>query len=174
MVIKPSWNIIKSYIMSIVIPVHLRIVRCHQIKKRHQYDCCSWRYLQSWRKSFPWSGETHHVKPSVDGGGWGGCSADSAIRLIVECSIGESSGQDGVDFRVKRQTQDFWRQQKQAHVDFQTHLGSWLKQQLVWLKASVQFSSVAQSCPTICDPMNRSMPGLLHVHWYLSFSWSDL
>ena len=22
------------------------------------------------------------------------------------------------------------------------------------------FSSVAQSCPTLCDPMNRSMPGL--------------
>ena len=41
---------------------------------------------------------------------------------------------------------------------------------------SVQFSSVAQLCPTPCDPMNRSMPGLpLHhqlpestqtqVHW---------
>ena len=25
---------------------------------------------------------------------------------------------------------------------------------------SVQFSSVAQSCPTICDPINRSTPGL--------------
>ena len=24
----------------------------------------------------------------------------------------------------------------------------------------VQFNSVAQSCPTLCDPMNRSMPGL--------------
>ena len=24
----------------------------------------------------------------------------------------------------------------------------------------IQFSSVAQSCPTLCDPMNRSMPGL--------------
>ena len=24
----------------------------------------------------------------------------------------------------------------------------------------VQYSSVAQSCPTLCDPMNRSMPGL--------------
>ena len=24
----------------------------------------------------------------------------------------------------------------------------------------LQFSSVAQSCPTLCDPMNRSMPGL--------------
>ena len=31
--------------------------------------------------------------------------------------------------------------------------------------SSVQFSSVAQSCPTLCDPMNRSMPGLpVHHH----------
>ena len=28
------------------------------------------------------------------------------------------------------------------------------------------FSSVAQSCPTLCDPMNHSMPGL-HVHHQL-------
>ena len=44
------------------------------------------------------------------------------------------------------------------------------------LFSSVQFSSVAQSCPTLCDPMNRSTPGLpvhhqlpeftqTHVHW---------
>ena len=25
---------------------------------------------------------------------------------------------------------------------------------------SVQFTSVAQSCPTLCDPMNHSTPGL--------------
>ena len=42
--------------------------------------------------------------------------------------------------------------------------------------SSVQFSSVAQSCPTLCDPMNHSTPGLpvhhplpestqTHVHW---------
>ena len=31
---------------------------------------------------------------------------------------------------------------------------------------SVQFSSVAQSCPTLCDPMNCSMPGL-PVHYQL-------
>ena len=41
---------------------------------------------------------------------------------------------------------------------------------------SVQFSSVVQLCPTLCDPMNCSMPGLpvhhqlpeftqTHVHW---------
>ena len=40
----------------------------------------------------------------------------------------------------------------------------------------VQFSSVAQFCPTLCDPLNHSMPGLpvhhqlpeftqTHVHW---------
>ena len=28
---------------------------------------------------------------------------------------------------------------------------------------NIQFSSVAQSCPTLCDPMNRSTPGL-RVH----------
>ena len=27
------------------------------------------------------------------------------------------------------------------------------------LQGSVQFSSVTQSCPTLCDPMNRSTPG---------------
>ena len=42
--------------------------------------------------------------------------------------------------------------------------------------SSVQFNSVAQSCPTLCDPMNCSTPGLpvhhqlpefiqTHVHW---------
>jgi len=42
--------------------------------------------------------------------------------------------------------------------------------------SSVQFISAAQSCPTLCDPMNHSTPGLpvhhqlpeftqTHVHW---------
>ena len=34
------------------------------------------------------------------------------------------------------------------------------------LKSQVQFSSVTQSCPTLCDPMNCSMPGL-PVHYHL-------
>ena len=34
----------------------------------------------------------------------------------------------------------------------------------------VQFSSVTQSCPTLCDPMNRSMPGLLVHHQLLEFT----
>ena len=62
--------------------------------------------------------------------------------------------------------------------------GEWVKYQCWSLFALssvldnlfVQFSSVAQSCPTLCDPMNRSTPGLpvyhqlpeftqTHVHW---------
>ena len=35
---------------------------------------------------------------------------------------------------------------------------------------SVQFSSVAQSCPTLCDPMNRSMPGLPIHHQLPEFT----
>ena len=35
---------------------------------------------------------------------------------------------------------------------------------------SVQFSSVAQLCPTLCDPMNRSTPGLLVHHHLLEFT----
>ena len=31
-------------------------------------------------------------------------------------------------------------------------------------KFNIQFSSVAQSCPTLCDPMNRSTPGLTVHH----------
>ena len=55
--------------------------------------------------------------------------------------------------------------------------GPWVCKELdIPEQLSLQFSSVAQSCPTLCDPMNRSMPGLpvhhqlpeftqTHVHW---------
>ena len=35
----------------------------------------------------------------------------------------------------------------------------------IWATREIQFSSVAQSCPTLCDPMNHSTPGLpVHHH----------
>ena len=36
--------------------------------------------------------------------------------------------------------------------------------------SSVQFSSVAQLCPTLCDPMNHSMPGLPVHHQLPEFT----
>ena len=34
----------------------------------------------------------------------------------------------------------------------------------------LQFSSIAQSCPTLCDPMNRSMPGFPVHHQHPEFT----
>ena len=51
--------------------------------------------------------------------------------------------------------------------------GETLWSYLVKLKlhiASVQFSSVAQSCPTLCDPMNCSTPGLPVHHQLPGFT----
>ena len=53
-----------------------------------------------------------------------------------------------------------------------TLLHSWWECKLVqplWRTVSVQFSSVSQLCPTLCDPMNRSTPGL-PVHHQLPFT----
>ena len=54
---------------------------------------------------------------------------------------------------------------------------SWLKTQIQktkimasGLNSSGQFSSVAQSCPTLCEPMNRSTPGLPVYHQLLQFT----
>ena len=37
-------------------------------------------------------------------------------------------------------------------------------------ESSVQFISAAQSCPTLCNPMNRSTPGLPVHHQLLEFT----
>ena len=39
-----------------------------------------------------------------------------------------------------------------------------------WIASSVQFSSVAQSCPTVCDPMNHRTPGLPVNHQLPEFT----
>ena len=46
------------------------------------------------------------------------------------------------------------------------------KEQLMNLsmKVKVQFSSVAQLCPTLCNPLNGSVPGLPVHHHLLEFT----
>jgi len=38
------------------------------------------------------------------------------------------------------------------------------------IKCNIQFSSVTQSCLTLCDPMNRRTPGLSVHHQFLEFT----
>ena len=49
-----------------------------------------------------------------------------------------------------------------THVSWVSCIGRWV--------LSVQFSSVAQSCPTLCDPMNCSTPGLPVHHQLPEFT----
>jgi len=59
-----------------------------------------------------------------------------------------------------------WKQSRCPSTD------EWIKK--LWyiytMKYSFQFSSVAQSCPTLCDPMNHSIPGLPAHHHLLEFT----
>ena len=49
--------------------------------------------------------------------------------------------------------------------------GQWAYEKMLNISNhSVQFSSVAQSCPTLCNPMNRSMPGLPVHHQLPEFT----
>ena len=55
-------------------------------------------------------------------------------------------------------------------IDYRFRISSFQYVQLSSGIVSVQFSSVAQSCPTLCDPMNCSMPGLPVHHQLLEFT----
>ena len=48
--------------------------------------------------------------------------------------------------------------------------GTFWVQKVVYEFTSVQFSSLAQSCPTLCDPMNCSTPGLPVHHQLPEFT----
>ena len=44
------------------------------------------------------------------------------------------------------------------------------KDRIMIIMIIIQFSSVAQSCPTLCDPMYRSTPGLPVHHQLMEFT----
>ena len=52
---------------------------------------------------------------------------------------------------------------------FQTYFTKYFNKSVLE-SGSVQFSSVAQSCPILCDPMNYSTPGLPVYHQLPEFS----
>jgi len=55
-------------------------------------------------------------------------------------------------------------------VEFVLEGSGWLKAELNWVLSMNQIRSVAQSCPTLSDPMNRSMPGLPVHHQLPEFT----
>ena len=79
---------------------------------------------------------------------------------------------------VSRYKEERWEKNDcQVTLHFPLNQWPWYQLSIVCIQLrSVHFSSVAQSCPTLCDPMNHSTPGLpilhqlpeftqTHVHW---------
>jgi len=69
---------------------------------------------------------------------------------------------DKIDLKIKKVTRD-----KEGHYIMVKGSIQEEDTTIVNIKApnvsSVQFSSVTQSCPTLCEPMNRSTPGLPYL-----------
>ena len=139
--------------------------------------CWSWssNTLATWCKE-----PTHRKRQKAKGDdrGWDGWLAWPTQWIWVWASSGrwwrtgkpgklQSTGSQRVrhNWATEQQQQDVLTRNKQKN-----------KVQKRIAMHSVQFRSVAQSCPTLCDPTNRNTPGLpvhhqlpeptqTHVHW---------
>ena len=98
----------------------------------------------------------------------------------IEQSLGDSKGQGSLACCSPRshKNTDTTEQLNNCSVSsspsrqtaFKRTLHSWGNTSLIDKRFIIQFSSVAQSCLTLCDPMNRSMPGLPVHHQHLEFT----
>ena len=73
---------------------------------------------------------------------------------------------DILECEVKRASESIFMNKASGGDGIPVELFQILKDDAVKVLHSVQFSSVAQSCPTLCDPMNRITP-VLPVHHQL-------
>ena len=109
----------------------------------------------------------------------------SAVNYINKCTNvngGYTPAQRQIiEFSIKRKVHMWIEQYVNFHSFQHPHLASGCNKKTVFPSgsvhySSVQFSSVAQLCLTLRDPMNRSTPGLpvhpqlpectqTHVHW---------
>ena len=91
------------------------------------------------------------------------------MLYLVVINLHPSSVWISVSFLVFSWLWHFWR----VKISYLLNVPQFV---LIWCFLVVQFSSVAQSCPTLWDPMNRSTPGLpvhrqlleftqTNVHW---------
>ena len=79
-------------------------------------------------------------------------------KLLMQLNIRETNN----NFNQKMSRRSKYTFLQRRHTDLQKCSASLIN--------SVQYSSVAQSCPTLCDPMNRSTPGLPIHHQLLEFT----
>ena len=102
------------------------------------------------------------------------CLSFPVFYLFIWLHLGLSCGHMGSCLCCGMQNLELWR------VESSSLSGDWtqapcigssvLATGLLGKSLSVQFSSVTQSCPTLCDPMNCGTPGLPVHHQLLEFT----
>ena len=111
----------------------------------------------TWKGKSGMSFDMIHVLFSV--GGWW-----SVLPMQHKIAISKSKGllKIAQDLEIK----PYWTQELYAfYVEaLKTSALAFIYMCLAKVEMMVQFSSVAQSYPTLCDPMNRSMPDLPVQH----------
>ena len=97
------------------------------------------------------------------------------IGLVVQCCLGYGLGNAGSDnglmnLFVRQQWRNRHREQTYGHRE--RGRKSEIYGRVTWKLTfrSDKIRSVAQSCPTLCDPMNRSTPGLPVHHQLPEFT----
>ena len=114
------------------------------------YDINYWR--RKWQPTHLFlPGEFHEQRSLTGCNPWGHKESDRTEQLSLHLYDLKVSFQKILLFN-KETNRGFTGEEPDRH-----HLIQWSK------LISVQFSLVAQSCPTLCDPMNRSTPGLLSI-----------
>ena len=93
------------------------------------------------------------------------------VHQLVTSALQMGCGEAVFQKRISRiSIRDFWLWDRKRHWLERTgvrQINS--KESGVW-PLRLRFSSVAQSCPTLCDPMNRSTPGLPVHHQLPEFT----
>ena len=101
----------------------------------------------------------------------------SLVAQRLKASACNAGDQDSIPelgrFPGEGNSNPFWYFCLENSIDrgaWQTTVNGISKSQTSWNVKSVQFSSVTQSCPTLCDPMNCSTPGLPVHHQLPEFT----
>ena len=89
-----------------------------------------------------------------------GVPAFSFFIILRHISETEVPGADWWLRRYRDQPLNLWVSSLVSFPVWFTQQAHKLGEVLQLVRSSVQFSSVSQSCPTLCDPINCRMPGL--------------
>ena len=134
------------------------LAKCNCISISHQlYLCTDALFLQAWHKlctSKPTNNNWFFKAPLSSGK-----ARYTAIQIIKMSTM----------YNMKTQRASSMNSWNPLCLD-QHHANSHYENFKMYQRCFFSFSSVAQSCPTLCDPMNCSMPGLPVHHQLPEFT----